>query len=724
MNNKCIGLRCSARDRGIPFATVNCRDREGVALILVIGMLALMVVLGITFSIYMRTERVAAGSFKSGVVARQLLPVALNRALDAINNDLGNKPYPSWNVLESGNGVGVAVSGVNNTNVMAWIPRAALGPNPNPSPRWIDPIAPGVEGRVGYLVVNCSGLLDANTSGNGVTPRGNGVSINEIQLSACQDVADAAALVAGRPYETIQEFGVKGLTSGALGQPVSNFVCFSYFPTGYVGGTNITLVDLSGDDNALTNRHADIVNGLIGSGIEASQAEFVYQNLLDYVDADDVPRDLGSACTESVPMFNEILVTNTYRFLANTNFDMRGRVYAEWFYPFVKTYPVNYWIEYSATFERAGATPATFPLPASVTGVVDSAYTPGLSFAASTPSFTIIIPSTNYAAYVGARIQLKAKINLRMHANNSSGPVVDASPSQTNLTIDLTLPVVTVPNPPSAISISAVTDAEVVDPRFNWDPSQWTVRANNNSLALTNNVTRTWLTARDTDGYAGMYVANRPLVSVAELTYLLRGQTTTPTDYRWNTIRLFDWVSPSGVSHPMDRVLDYFALGTNTAVKGFVNPNSGEVDVLTAAFTDMPVNNYPGETPVTTLTPAQARALAGFWADTNQNPARCNFTMLSDIGHATNVFNAATLSGWTPFQKESVLRNSVGLFNTRQQYFMILLYAQAAKYVPLMDDRSVLAEVRGIAEVWRDPLPNAEGIHPCVIRMVLPLNND
>ena len=39
--------------------------RDGIALIVVLGMLALMVLMGIAFSIYMRTERVAAGNAKA-----------------------------------------------------------------------------------------------------------------------------------------------------------------------------------------------------------------------------------------------------------------------------------------------------------------------------------------------------------------------------------------------------------------------------------------------------------------------------------------------------------------------------------------------------------------------------------------------------------------------------------------------------------------------------------
>jgi len=697
-------------------------NRQGVALIIVIGMLALMVILGVTFSIYMRTERVAAGSFKSGVVSRQLIPVALNWALAAINDDLGNKPYPRWYYLESPGST--VVPGVTNASTMAWIPRAALGPNQNPAPRWID-IA-GVDGRVAYLVVNCSGLLDANVSGANGIARSIGTNVNEIQLSACPDVADVAKLVADRPYETVQELAKLGTNSGALNQCVSNFVCFSSFPSGYPGGTNISLVDLSGDENALMGRHTDIVNGLIASGIAADQAEFVFTNLLDYVDADNIPRALGSACTEAVPMFNEVYAKNLYSFDQFTNLTMTLRLRIESYYPFVKPSANSYWMEYNIDFGRAGSTPASFPLPESVSNNINIQYTSGDDYKVPViPNIKLSI--TNYANCIvfGNKVQLKVKVSLKMHENGAAGDVVDAAPYPSTSTLDLDLPEVTVPAPPAvgAVSTTVEGDMECTDPRFNWNTAQWVARPDTNTLGTINVGAAKWLTARDTDGYGGMYVANRSLGSVSELTYLLRGQSSNTTEYYWNTIRLFDWLSPNKTFHSADRVLDYFMVGTNTLMKGFVNPNSGATNVLTAVFKDMPINSYPDESPVTLLTSAQAETLAAFWADTNQNPWRCNFANLSDIGHATNVFGYLPV-GLTPFQKESFFRNTAGLFNTRQQYFKILLFAQAAKVVPLMPDKSVLSDMRAIAEVWRDPLPNAEGIHPCVVRMVTPLNND
>ena len=97
---------------------------------------------------------------------------------------------------------------------------------------------------------------------------------------------------------------------------------------------------------------------------------------------------------------------------------------------------------------------------------------------------------------------------------------------------------------------------------------------------------------------------------------------------------------------------------------------------------------------------------------------------LSDIGHATNIFANAAYVGLTPFQQESFFRNTAGLVNMRQNYFLIILYAQATKTVPMMPDKSVVSGARAIAEVWRDPLANSEGIHPRFVRFYRILNND
>jgi hypothetical protein len=137
----------------------------------------------------------------------------------------------------------------------------------------------------------------------------------------------------------------------------------------------------------------------------------------------------------------------------------------------------------------------------------------------------------------------------------------------------------------------------------------------------------------------------------------------------------------------------------------------------------MPLSKFPEDPNSILVSQPEADALAAFWADTNQNPWRCSFTNLSDIGHATNVFGTAALGGLTPFEREAFFRNAVGLFNTRQQYFHVLLFAQTTRIVAQIGEREI-AGVRAVAEVWRDPLPNAEGRHPYVVRSLKILNNE
>ena len=132
----------------------------------------------------------------------------------------------------------------------------------------------------------------------------------------------------------------------------------------------------------------------------------------------------------------------------------------------------------------------------------------------------------------------------------------------------------------------------------------------------------------------------------------------------------------------------------------------------------MPINSYPEQPPpVNRLTANEAMAIAANWIGEH-------YTNTSDIGHAVNVFSVAPLAGLPAFQKESIFRNTAGLFNTRQQYFVIVLFAQATRNVPNMSDVSVVAGGRAITEVWRDPLKNTEGVHPHLVRLFKVLNSD
>jgi hypothetical protein len=471
----------------------------------------------------------------------------------------------------------------------------------------------------------------------------------------------------------------------------------------------------------------------VKSGIASNQADFVFTNLLDYVDANCTPRNLGSACTESVPMFNEIGITNRYRLLPSTNVIVQPRLNLEWFYPFVKARADTFWITWQVSW--ATVSPAGFTPPSNQSGSLDSGYSSSGVVPVYSPALAITLPSVTNSYVIGQTISLTASISLQMRQGSDTGPIVDATPFPTNLTSDLTIVSPSLAAPPVAGStiMGAYNGIEVVDPRFNWLQysssavnGQWYLPvggAANATLGAVNTRTTSALTTRDTDGYPDMFVADRPLMSVAELTYILRGgkpqATAVPLD-QWNTIRLYDSFSstaPVPTFRPLDRVLDYFYITGVGHGKGLVNPNTTDSRVLGAVLQGMPVNSFPEQPPVISLSVAQAAAIATNWIGGH-------FTNLSDIGHAVNVFSVAPLAGLSAFQKESIFRNTAGLFNTRQQYFVILLFGQATRNVPNMPDQSVVAGGRAMAEVWRDPLKNVHGVNPRIVRMFKVLDGD
>ncbi len=55
---------------------------------MVLGILSVMVIMAVAFAISMRTERVAAGNYADSVRARQLVHVAIARAMADIQNNL------------------------------------------------------------------------------------------------------------------------------------------------------------------------------------------------------------------------------------------------------------------------------------------------------------------------------------------------------------------------------------------------------------------------------------------------------------------------------------------------------------------------------------------------------------------------------------------------------------------------------------------------------------
>ena len=678
-------------------------DRRGVALILVIGMLALMMVLGVTFSIFMRSERNAAGNFRDGVQKRELLQVALARAIDAIETSIGSAVYPSWDILQSGGSADVNSSALAGS-VSNWIPWSVLAAT-NVSPKWCACPA-GTSGiRYSYLVLNCSGLLDANYAGGGT--RGSGTNVVELQTASLPEIgtaANAAALAGNRPFETLQELGVKA-GSALSGLPM-DLVVYSNFPTNYSGGADLGLVDLSGNVAALQGRKASIITALNNSGIPAADQSFIFNNLLYYVDTTSDPMkpdDLGTPLTKSVPMINEVRVTNSVIMAGAGKCTTLVQVDVEWFYPFVKASADNFNIV--CDVEIIGVTPTKgIYVPPFIVSQSKPGYTAGLVGPCyDRAQFSISMPPVTFTT--NDTVQLAFKIGAKVMRGVT---LVDATPYPYASAgyFSVTGTVMTLPT----ILSGGEKGFECIDPRFNWNASsvggQWVPYTPLNASGTIKS--KNWITGQlFPNKYLGMYVAGGPLQNVGELAYLLRGAKSSD---KWNSIKVFTNSSP-------DRVLDYFVVNTSTNRRGFVNINTRSAEVLVSVFSGLNLEAFPGQSStvaVPTVTPAQATNLAAVLMNQTQSPV----SRMSDYGTNVMLQSIVNPTGTlTPFQAESVLRESAGLLHFRQNYFIVLLYANKLKSL------NNKAEWTAVAEIWRDPLANAQGIHPCFVRSFKILNN-
>lgn len=695
------GKRC-------PVAT----GKSGVALILVVGFLALMMVMAVAFAVYMRTESVAAGNFRNDVRVRQLLHVAMARALEDLESNLGPGVCPNWSLSVSTNG-SVAISGVTNSPILNWIPCSALVSGITPSPKWIPFSAGREEGRFGYMIVNCSGLLDANTAGGGV--RSLGTNVAEIQVEDLSEMGNnPGAFFSSRPYETVQELNAYGVPANLFTCPVTSLVTYSLFPTQ-------TLTFVGGQANQW-DPPAQIVQAFQDAGLDYDPiwANNAYKNLLDFVDADSFPQQLDAGCVESVPMINEVDMQYQLQLQSNNTWTALVQFQVEYAYPFVTQSPLSFELKTDLGFSSSSGG----VLPAAQNNLV-------VPLGVIQPYGTVLVPANPIQLTGGpipvARFPVKVQCTLNMKIR-TGGVDCDAVPAGAAAPMTFTIDI-------SATNAGQVVQnekwIECIDPRFNWDPNdfaQWVpgdriitvIPTATPTLNDINKITEYFLypglfgqvPAEDYDGDLSMYVANAPLRTVGELGYLCYAPL--------RTIRLFAHSgapSPHPENAPFHKVLDYFAVDDNRPVRGLVNPNTKTPEVLATAFVRMPTRDFD---PVSANWAPISRATALSVA--SDVIAQGTYTNVSDLGRID--WRAYIPGPTNELVNESFLRNTSGLLSCRQNLFLIILYAQATRQVPNLPDKSVVAGARAIAEVWRDPMTNSFGTHPRFVRLFKMLNNE
>ncbi len=694
---------------------------------MVIGLLALMIVMAVAFAIYMRTERVAAGAFRNDVRARQFLHVAMARALADLDTNLGNNPYPDWDIFVSTNGT-VDIEGVTNSPALDWIPRAPLLAGISPWPKWVNVASGGLEqGRIGYMIVNCSGLLDANVAGG--SSRSLGTNVTEIQLAELVDIVDTNGLISNRIYETVQELNEFAGPAGYVVNPVTNIFSYSYFPSTprrFIGGpTNnwdaASLIIQSFRD--------------AGLGVDAAWGDLAvnaYRNLLDYVDPDSIPQYLDAGCVEAVPMINEVGVQYEFTLNADRTWLLNLQFQVEYAYPFVdlSTFPFD--LNADITFANL-AGPSGVPFTPSAQNGITIPLGAILPYAALTLPAAPITLSGGPVAPGAVNVHFQSNLRIRISSGGATNDAVPAG-SASPLTLDINMPDVVA----NGVPVSGERWIECLDPRFNWKPddaNQWVSGENVVSVIpgaaptfnAINNITAFYLNPGnyaqganiDTDGDMFMHVANAPLRTVGELGYLCYAPL--------RTVRLFKhggawapWVSagdPHPEAAPFHRVLDYFSINKNMMIHGLVNPSSKSAEVLASVFVDMPTKDYDP------LPANWARVQSAVASEIASNVmAHGPYTNVSDMGFIN--WSSYVSGQHNELINEAYIRNSATLLSSRQNLFTILLFAQSTRHVPGMSDVGVVAGAKAIAEVWRDPLVDSDGQHPRWIRLFKVLNSD
>jgi hypothetical protein len=303
--------------------------------------------------------------------------------------------------------------------------------------------------------------------------------------------------------------------------------------------------------------------------------------------------------------------------------------------------------------------------------------------------------------------------------------------------------------PPS--TSSPTNSYACIDPRLNHDRGQWALEIPP-SLGQMNN----WYTspvrlkksgamsdsAIRNEGFC-MYSRNAPMENPAELGFISNGK-------EWGTI---DLCTPQGADLMAKLVSTnvYSRWLQNKGVlytNGTINPNTRSTNALLAAFVDLPANevpNQPAERFVSTtygavsISEELARTLVErMIAETDASRVTVAerleniFQFGSDWARIQPMQQEKELAqkGLNNNQRESLIRNTWGLFSADDSLFTVVAIAQPIKEGPnnvgIWDSKEdlVTGERRAVALAWRDPFKTGQNLHhEMFIRMFRYLND-
>lgn len=725
--------------------------RRGVTLIVVLGALSVLILLAVAFARAMRRHRAVARNYSDTVRVEQLAHTALLRAMEEVDASLVGECYPLWSghdptdahdalcsqgpesfpeILSAGAAREIPGSLLRDaslaaTNGCGWIAVTNFGTRSS--------------GRIAYLVVNCSGLLDANIVG-GIN-RSWSTNVNELDLEGLPDFVNWSDFLADRDvhrrYESVPELAA--LNEG-LAYAISNFFVYSYDPgrdeyfvdRADLGKRGIELhprfhvnaltnsaayAGAAGDLSAYRNDTAFMTNYMDPLRLHVNLAGLsnvsgeVSWNLVNYLDPDRLPHSDGlypwrEAVVEAVPLINEIVFqdasgapSNHYEFAV------------ELWFPFcpAEARPSDGFVLQVGVFASEASSgeggimalaDPQWSFAADVGAMAFSNATEFLCFTSppervvSFPYTTTNAPGvTNYFPVSPSNsVWFLARV---LKADGLATNPVDEAMGYELGNMD--------PADRRMIQFSNTVGYSVNDPRLNGRVRYWTGSPGTNALGHSYPPGSNTLGGmnRNCDPYSwggqGLPLFHRdaPMFNIGEIGHIctIRENAAPGTERPWETVDLMSDTNGAAL-------LDLLTVRpTNSPARGLVAINSGQLDVLETLFRDihMGYSNSAFATPQYLLVnlPSLAQAVYDNGGD------YVSFRHMYGLVQAFESSVYASIPTNQPMNdilREAPMRHIVDLVTFRQNVFTVILAAQVLG----RDGVTVLAERRAIAVVCRD----------------------
>lgn len=717
-------------------------DKNGVALIATLGLLAALLIMVIGYATVMRVERSAAKNFTDSANTRQLMLAALDTAVYELNRDWDINAYSPLNIYTSSMDrwdayyadtrytppfTGLTDHGRTLTNLVygtigvggtkhfltledqqTLFGSGQIG-DENLNVDWLpmyNEISGDLAGVYAYFISVDSERLDFNYVGNSTNAPGDRNAPEDLNLLTLDNIGDLTELEeelkdlrdkAVRYYNQAEFKHSQDLQpdDGAWAND-NHFTTYSRFPQTYVVGATEKdrAVLLGGRTDLETN--AAIAVAFSDAGLPSS----VITALYDYVDADFDVGDGLSYTTEAVPMFNEIAVSNNLE-VAGSNFVNDVRMSVEVSYPFLGvTNNGNYQVQVRAQY--TGAQPASLnpsgfmDINAPVTVSLNDKRLEVLHSTALSAS-DVVDPASVDLANVEVTV-LAARI-----VDTGTGSIVDElqRPPANAVVVDVGTEWGTGPYATDTKEPSVETD----DPRMNRNGSFWS-QGPSHTLGATNSAT-----AYNPGDDGDLYIANRPILHVGELGFLGLADETKP----WTSVDLLNL--HKGVLDTFTVHTNRFASQTNRFVAGLVNMNSDDVQVLATALAEAPVGRYPGDSAATTLTFAEATNIAVAIANTAGDKPATGYVKRSQLADVAVMSDDSVVPRANENHREALIRQVADLMDVRcNQYTIVLAVRKVQDRTDEGNDAPnqvwdghevdfTLAEQFAVAHVWRDPDP-------------------